>query len=668
MSHPSPKGRLVALAALAALLMAHFGATARAQEAAAGSLTLIEASPWVEADGTISLTVATEGDVGATVMRVRIHSPVRTVGALDEALEGDAGRGLYTSPPIPVGFLPVAADGTREVQITASTSTSGDLTARLRNPGVHPLTLTLEQPDGTVLTTVRTAFTRLGTDDDPLAVPNLAMIFAIAADPTVGADGLRTLESADIDRLGRVGEAIAALTAATEQAGTSAPISIAAIPDTLDALSASTDPRAQSLVEAVAALGDDDTALGLPYVALSAQALVDAELDAFLPALVSLGRGALDDRLEAVVDETFWPTDDEVDPSGAEALAAIGVRHLLVPAPADPVAAPVGPLVDAGPRPIEGLEPLGAVTVDTATSEALAAAAPDRFDAGTLALARLILRTPSDADDAAPTVVVVSVDDVPADSNLSALLPLLALPGSPVTTGGLELVGTGPVLDAAPFVFSPRDPDDGSGVDGDQSLEAIAPRVREVDAVVDTFAATVEGESARAVDLRLRVATALARGLSPEDRRALLDAADSAARETFDAISLAGQTDLNLTSRSGTLPLVLRNDTGFPVRVVVGIRSERLQFPQGDRFEMVLTDELTRLDVPVEARATGSVPTFVTVSTPDDEIRLDSRQLNVRSTAISGVGLTLSLGALAVLVIWWVRSWRRARHGDVPVG
>ena len=176
----------------------------------------------------------------------------------------------------------------------------------------------------------------------------------------------------------------------------------------------------------------------------------------------------------------------------------------------------------------------------------------------------------------------------------------------------------------------------------------------------------VTAESARADAYRLRIATSLATGVADDRRHDLLESVHASVGQAFGSISLAGQTDLNLTSRSGTLPLMIRNTNPFPVRVVLSIRSERLAFPEGDHFEYDLTEEITRVDVPVKALATGSVPTFVELSTPDGAMTLDSRRLNVRSTAISGVGLAISLGALAVLVFWWARTWRRNRRAQDP--
>ncbi len=193
-------------------------------------------------------------------------------------------------------------------------------------------------------------------------------------------------------------------------------------------------------------------------------------------------------------------------------------------------------------------------------------------------------------------------------------------------------------------------------------LSGIATQVREAATEIATFADMVIAESARADEFRLRLATSLSAGITDDRRQALVSSVTDEIDDAFSKVSLTGQTSLNLTSRSGSLPLTVTNANPFPVRVVLRIASDRLRFPDGDTFELDLTDETTRVDVRVTAQATGSVPTTVTLTTPDGSRILDEHRLDVRSTAISGVGLALSLGALAVLVFWWARTWRRNRR------
>ena len=70
----------------------------------------------------------------------------------------------------------------------------------------------------------------------------------------------------------------------------------------------------------------------------------------------------------------------------------------------------------------------------------------------------------------------------------------------------------------------------------------------------------------------------------------------------------------------------------------------------------------TTLDVPVRVRTSGAFTLDVEVTSPDESIVLDTSTFDIRSTAISGVGLVLSVGAGLFLAVWWAKHWRSARR------
>jgi hypothetical protein len=63
----------------------------------------------------------------------------------------------------------------------------------------------------------------------------------------------------------------------------------------------------------------------------------------------------------------------------------------------------------------------------------------------------------------------------------------------------------------------------------------------------------------------------------------------------------------------------------------------------------------------VQTRASGLFKVDITLSSPAGGLTLSSGQVSVRSTATSVVGVILSLGAVAVLVVWWLRTSRKRR-------
>ena len=660
-------GALVLLALLVALGPSVGPAAARPDvpavagqtDPATAALDLVARSRWVPAEGTIEIDFTVSGDTEGAVLQLRVHGAVDSVEELERSLDEDVGRVLYRTLEFPVAFLPEQPDGSRRMHVAVSPTRADEATVRLPQPGVYPVSVVLEDGSGDRLDTIRTPVVRLGTDDDPLTAPDLALVLDVATEPSIEVDGRRDLTDAELDRLDRLAALLDGR--AVGSPGTPLDATIAPSPDTVDALTSSADPRAARVLDALATTEGDRTVIGAPYVPLDVSALTEAGLDEFVDPVLETGRAVLADRIGRELDTTTWEVAGGIDASGAALLARLGFRHLLVDAADEAVEASPATeraLIDAGPVTVPSIRPLEAVLVDTATSAALTARAVDRVDAGHIALAELIVR-----DAGNGSTVVVRADDAPEGSVLAALVPLVSDPTSPVTAGPLDpttLVSGGDEPESPETVVPALE---GGDADLSSGLTAIAGDVHQLAAAVDTFATLVGSESARADGLRLQLATSIARGIDTDRRVGLVESVRTAVDVGFDSVTLTGQTDLNLTSRSGTLPIMIRNDNEFPVRVVLRISSERLTFREGDRFEVDVTDEIARVDVPVDARATGSVPTFVQILTPDEQVVLDSRRLDVRSTAVSGVGLLLSAGALAVLVIWWARTWHRNR-GD----
>ena len=642
------------VAAAASVVMVGLPTPIAAQTPPEPVFELLGRSPWVAADGTFDLDVAVEAVPEDATVEVVIRSPLDGVDDLERSLDDDIGRVVHRTSPIPVGLIPALPDGGRRLTIATSVDPTDSSAARLREPGIYPVEIRLEAGTG-VLGSLRTPLIRLGSPDDPLLAPTLDLVVDVGVAPTVTPDGRRQLTDDELGRLERLGMLLAG-DQITERPPL--PATVAAVPDTLEALAASADARAAAVLDAIAVASSDRELLASPPVPVSATALVRAGLGGYLPGLLDAGRIVLNDRFDLELDRSIWDGAGGVDTASARVLADAGIDHVLLDAPRARSDSPATEraLVDAGPFPLDEIDPLDAVLVDRETSDELLARSTDRPDAGHIVLADLLLR-----DNGAGTHVVARIDDAPTDSVLFRLVPLLLTEGAPVEVGPVTLGrtrsfdGRGSDLDADDIVPA-----------SDTDLAPVADRVRTTTDSVATFAGFVMAESARADLLATRITTSLARGLDDEARTALLDAVSDEVATAFAGVTLSGQTDLNLTSRTGTLPLMIRNENPFPVRIVLRIRSERLAFPDGGRFEVAVTEEVTRVDVPVEALATGSVPTLVDIATPNERVVLDSQQLNVRSTAVSGVGLALCLGALAVLVFWWVRTWRKARKSGQP--
>jgi hypothetical protein len=163
-------------------------------------------------------------------------------------------------------------------------------------------------------------------------------------------------------------------------------------------------------------------------------------------------------------------------------------------------------------------------------------------------------------------------------------------------------------------------------------------------------------------DIDTHLMRAMAAGTTSAQRRDELAGARASVRRFVDAIDTPPTFTITLTARNGTVPLTIRNDTGGPVRAQVRLRSSKAVLPGGRTIAVTIEGTSMRLDIAVRTRASGAFPIQVEVTSPDGRLSVASSRYSVRSTAVSGLGLLLSIGAGLFLVVWWARHWRSARR------
>jgi hypothetical protein len=121
----------------------------------------------------------------------------------------------------------------------------------------------------------------------------------------------------------------------------------------------------------------------------------------------------------------------------------------------------------------------------------------------------------------------------------------------------------------------------------------------------------------------------------------------------------AADGSVTLTSRRGAVPVTLVNRARYPVRLRVRVTSPKLTFPAGDtKFVTISPTGMTITFVAV-ARATGSFPMDVSLSSTDGRVRFAPGRVLVRSTAANVLALVLTLSGLLFLVGWSSRDMIR---------
>jgi hypothetical protein len=154
----------------------------------------------------------------------------------------------------------------------------------------------------------------------------------------------------------------------------------------------------------------------------------------------------------------------------------------------------------------------------------------------------------------------------------------------------------------------------------------------------------------------------------PEATKAV-DVASEQALALLSTIRLGGGGPFRLTALKGRIPLSLVNRSGYSANVVALLRSDRVVTQNGGKVEMAVDaagpDEQANgrsssTAVAVATRSSGTFGVSVALETVNG-IRLDEEQLIITSTGVSGFGVALTVAALALLMLWWLKT-RRANH------
>jgi hypothetical protein len=146
---------------------------------------------------------------------------------------------------------------------------------------------------------------------------------------------------------------------------------------------------------------------------------------------------------------------------------------------------------------------------------------------------------------------------------------------------------------------------------------------------------------------------------------AYVDRVDQAVRDFTSGIEIPAGERITLTDRRTDLPLTIVNGQSLPLNVELLLTAEKIRFPGGERLELTLDPGETIVTIPVETLASGDARVTATLVSPGGFFELASGTVDIRSTAISGLGLVISVAALLVLAVWWIRTIRRVRRNRV---
>ena len=615
------------------------GGTATTGTAAGPGVTLVSQPSWVRPGERFDVRVRIAGAPADAALQLIVHGALDSRQAFQRTLEGELGRVVSTGPRTPVAQLTPAPGGT--VTTGFLTGNGGvDLTGR----GVYPVEVRLVGADGRALGGFVTYLDYL-TGPTPEFVPlEVAVVLDIGAGPPIQQpDG-----NPKVDPATTLADAKERLDVLEET--TAVPVTVAPEPELLDGFVTAEGAPAQLVTDLRRTIGGRP-ALARPFVDVDLAALSQAGLISEARNQVNVGMLAMADRLRVRPTGGIWLSGATLGSEAARALGPLGFDRALVPqtalggnddrVPQTPVRlGSDGPLAmvtdpDLAKRLTDGSGVLGAQRFLAELAISWQEEPANRRG--------VAVRIPGDAD-IDPTALATAINGLRDAPQAVKAVPL----------DQLYKLRSG---DAAPDVVDLAD----HAVA--HNLGPIAGDVRNARAGIDGLGGLFD-DADRSASLQRSLLISTGEETPDPTRPIYVGRVNgSLASVQGGAVVLPEKFRITLTSRSSSIPVNITNNTRRELSVMVQVDSDQLEFPDGKLIATPLAaNTTTRLDVPVRVRTSGAFTMDVQVTSPDGTIVLDRSTFDVRSTAISGVGLVLSGGAALFLAVWWLRHWRRARR------
>jgi hypothetical protein len=202
-----------------------------------------------------------------------------------------------------------------------------------------------------------------------------------------------------------------------------------------------------------------------------------------------------------------------------------------------------------------------------------------------------------------------------------------------------------------------------AGPAGHGITRSAAVRIAQSRQALSAWSAAVSGHPPEITALADALLSTEAKGLTTGGRAVALTAYGKAFDGETGKITLATERTVTFTSQRAPIPITVLSAAPYTVHVVVTLASDKFTFPDGNSQPLTLNRPTTSVRVTAQARTSGDrLPIEVTLHTSDGQLTLARTVLTVQSTAISFVGVALTVLAGAVLLVWWVRTWRRSRR------
>jgi putative peptidoglycan lipid II flippase len=603
------------------------------------------------------------------LLYVTIYNRLGSRSDFAASLNGKVHGRLRSFPPAPLGSLAKnPANGAYPVTIPVAPDPAHPDAVVLVDPGAYPVQVELRAPDNRLLAQLTTHLIYTGGLSS--AQPKLAVAWVAAAHapPALQSDGKTwRLPSGFPRRLAGLAAALASYP--------DVPVTLQPTPETLDALASVSDPSARPALTTIAQLSaraTDQVVTG-PYVRVDVPSMLNSGLDAELSAQVRRGRDSLTTDLGVRPDPRTWVEPGPLDDRSLATLVDRGVDRLVLPE-ADLASLPLSLRNFTLANPFTVLGPQGRRLEVASADDGLAAhfiASGDQVLAAHQLLADLAVIAEEQPSQGRGVVVLTPAGWQPDAGFVANVLD--GLSGNPMA-GALTIdqffAGVPQLGRRIPLERTLAPLPEGS------TTFSAASAVRGVRHQLDAFSAVLPAESSVYQDIERVLLSAESVEVRDRPRSRQVAAAGRLIDQQSGLIRVPSFQSLTITARQGRIPVTVTSRVPFEARVRLRLSSPKLLFrpatpPDGncvasgssETCTLSLLTPNTLLKIPIVARTAGVFTMVVALESPDGALTLASSKYTVRSTAASGVGVFLSIGAALFLALWWGRELGKGSPG-----
>jgi len=590
---------------------------------------------------------------------------------------------VWPGTPFPVSLFERNADQTLRAMLPIS-SDGTDATAMftIEDPGVYPVDVALLTSDRRELDKFTTFMVKLPPSTTEGASIEIATIVPFHAPLSRAPDGSTHLADDRRKHLDELTEVLAKYP--------TLPFTFNPRPETIEALHR-THPLAPTTADVAAAIRGREV-LSSTFVDVDLDAWVASDLTNALGDQLAIGADVLRAHLNPSppAERRTWQADSTLTPTALSQLRRFGVDHVVVPESS--VAALDTKQFDAKQLQLATMQPfeienseggrMRAFAEDARLASRLTATENPAMNAQ-YAIADLAIlyfgslspsfRTPEPKKRG---VVLAVPDDPRVLAALDRLMAGLATKVDPAGGGraiiqastleeafALERASTPKTNEPVVRAYAP------TGVTA-QSMGDFPEQLAQARHLIDGYrsmVATTAPERVRGLDELIQVPGAA--GLTDAERRAYFEVVQREVATALAGVGTPGKEQVTLASTEAQIPIQFENALPYPVEVRVVLTSDnKLEFRDGNSIVTTLQPGVNKIPINVKAKASGLFTIEVKVLSPDSSLPLLDTQFGVRSTAVSGYGLALTIGAGFFLLLWWSRHWRDTRRARKLVG